>query len=198
MKYRLFLSLILMSILALPAIGQPIPKSDTDEPLKLKIIGSIGLEPGVGAYHTMLFADAELGMRINHSFEIGAYYATSLNGLYPYGFERTEYLNYFDHGGIWLGYIFQPKKDIHPFIRIKSGQGNFAIGMDLGENYNNLPCFVVQPSAGFEYNIVKYFKISLEVYYRYASSTDIYLYKTDNPGGTGINLRFTAGIPGDI
>jgi len=198
MKYRLFLFLFLMSLLSQSTLAQSGLNPSSQQSLNLKFLGSFGLEPGIGAYHSMLFADAELGIRLNHSYEIGAYYSSSLNGLYPYGFERTEYLNFFDHGGIWLGYIFQPEKQVHPFLRIKSGQGNFAIGEDMGENYINLACFVIQPSGGFEFNINQYLKVSLEIYYRYASSTDIYLYKDDNPGGTGLNLRITAGIPAGI
>jgi hypothetical protein len=76
----------------------------------------------------------------------------------------------FDHGGIWLGYEFFPKKMIHPVISSRIGSGSIS-----GENMNvesdddpyiNDRVFVLVPSVSLELNLTRFFKMNVGAEYR--------------------------------
>ncbi|HNM27458.1 MAG TPA: hypothetical protein PKL15_18570 [Saprospiraceae bacterium] len=67
-----------------------------------------------------------------------------------------------------LGYGFQNYKAVHPMINVDAGGGKVRMG-DLGSDR----VVVIQPSAGIEINIFRWFHLGLEGGYRFVTDTDL-------------------------
>lgn len=66
-----------------------------------------------------------------------------------------------------LGYAFIPYKAIHPVLGFDIGRGRLTLaGADDR-------VFVIQPSAGLEINVFRWFRIGLEGGYRFVNNVDI-------------------------
>ncbi len=63
-----------------------------------------------------------------------------------------------------LGYNIASYKAVHPIVRVDVGGGNYNI-RDLGEDR----VFVVQPAAGIEFNIFRWFRVGAEGGYRFVT-----------------------------
>lgn len=72
------------------------------------------------------------------------------------------------YNGLILGYAVQSDKVIHPEFKLLVGGGDAEI---VGEGSDRV--FVVQPSAGIEVNVFKFFRFGLDGGYRFVTNTDI-------------------------
>jgi hypothetical protein len=67
-----------------------------------------------------------------------------------------------------LGYAFAPYKAIHPMINLDLGRGKVNL-QGVGEDR----LFIIQPSAGVEINVFRWFRLGLEGGYRFVNDTDL-------------------------
>ncbi|MCW5923889.1 MAG: hypothetical protein KIS77_16225 [Saprospiraceae bacterium] len=79
----------------------------------------------------------------------------------------------FNYNGGFIGYAFIPYKAIHPTLNVEIGQGRVRHSVEGRDN-----TLTIQPSAGVEINVFRWFRFGLEGGYRfvngsnYASITD--------------------------
>jgi hypothetical protein len=66
-----------------------------------------------------------------------------------------------------LGYAFIPYKAIHPVVNFDFGRGKVSLA-GLEDRV-----FVMQPSAGLEINVFRWFRLGLEGGYRFVNNSDI-------------------------
>lgn len=89
---------------------------------------------------------------------------TSANGrLYPVNFS---------YGGLWLGYVHPTLKVVHFFGSLKIGGGAADINLDRDNTAHPLfseTVFVIQPEAGVEVNLFRWFRLALTGNYRVVS-----------------------------
>jgi hypothetical protein len=83
------------------------------------------------------------------------------DGLHPQKFE----MNY---GGLMVGVGIKSWSAIHPTITIMGGSGTTRLA---GEGSDKI--FVVQPAAGLEINVLRWFHIGLEGGYRFVADSDL-------------------------
>lgn len=74
----------------------------------------------------------------------------------------------FKYNGAKLGYAFIPYKAIHPVLNFEIGKGT-AILTDQERDR----VFVMQPSAGLEINILRWFRLGLEGGYRFVQNSEL-------------------------
>jgi hypothetical protein len=67
-----------------------------------------------------------------------------------------------------LGYAIQPYKAIHPMINLNAGPGKVSL-----TNEGDDRIFVIQPSAGVEINLFRWFRLGLEGGYRFVTDTNL-------------------------
>ncbi|MCF8246352.1 MAG: hypothetical protein K9J37_18115 [Saprospiraceae bacterium] len=89
------------------------------------------------------------------------------------GSESTTYNgNYrkydIDYGGFLIGYSYQSYKVVHPRVSFLIGSGTLKVKDEPEDNI-----FVVQPSAGIEVNLFRWFRMGLEGGYRFVSNTNL-------------------------
>lgn len=103
---------------------------------------------------------------------IGGYGIGKTNSI-PYKPEEGDIEEYnldFGHGGFWLGYIFMPKKAIHPVVHSTFGWGSLLknrktdYGPDVNVSSNTV--FVVSPTIEVEMNFARFFKFGIGANYR--------------------------------
>ena len=73
-----------------------------------------------------------------------------------------------------IGYAFIPYKAVHPVLNVELGRGRATL---QGEGNDDM--FVIQPSAGVEINVFRWFRLGLEGGYRFARNVD-YVSLTDD------------------
>jgi len=73
-----------------------------------------------------------------------------------------------EYGGFMVGYAYKSYKVVHPRVSFLMGSGNLKI---KGEPDDAI--FVVQPSAGAEVNLFRWFRMGLEGGYRFVSNTSL-------------------------
>lgn len=79
----------------------------------------------------------------------------------------------FDHKGLWLGYIFMPKRIMHININAQLGKGNLEIYDDtFNEWMEDDLVFVTIPSIEAEFNIAKFFRVGIGANYRFTFDVD--------------------------
>ena len=150
----------------------------------------------LSANHTEFTAFAGGGgaVLLNRSIYLGGFGVSAIGGMNPDGYDDPEaFRNYFDIGGIWTGYVFQPGKVFHPVIDLKIGWGNFAIHDLFADEYMNLGVYSIQPSFQIEANINSFLQVDLGVHYRYVSPLDLYVYQTASLSGVGFDITFKFG-----
>ncbi len=89
------------------------------------------------------------------------------------GTESTTYNgNYrkydIDYGGFLVGYSYRSHKLVHPRVSFLVGSGTLKVKNEPDDNI-----FVVQPSAGVEVNLFRWFRLGLEGGYRFVSNTNL-------------------------
>ncbi len=73
----------------------------------------------------------------------------------------------FRFNGGRIGYSFLPYKAVHPQLNVELGRGRAKLA---GEGNDDM--FIIQPSAGVEINVFRWFRIGLEGGYRFARNVD--------------------------
>lgn len=97
------------------------------------------------------------------------------------------------HGGFWLGYHHQRHKLLHVFASAKLGWGDIDVKYNGNGPRPSDNIFVVQPEAGFEVNLFRWFKLAGTVGYRSVTGVnEIETYSnSDFSGVTGaLTFRF--------
>ena len=74
----------------------------------------------------------------------------------------------FKHNGFHLHFYPKKEKIIHPAFGFMMGGGELKDALG-----NKDPLFVVQPTAGFEINVFKWWKVGTDAGYRFVSRTDL-------------------------
>ena len=101
----------------------------------------------------------------------------------------------FGHGGIWLGYIFKPKKLIHYNISSKFGWGNIRISEKQGSHEpilsDNVFCFT--PQIEGEINISYWFRINASVGYRLVEGVHNDYFKPGDFSSPAVGISFIFG-----
>ena len=148
---------------------------------KQSISGFFSLEPMVSNYDGNLSYNqiANVAVLINRRFYLGGYGETLLATRSGNLFEDVDcFVPDFGSTGLLIGSIIQPEKLVHFDLRIKMGLGALRLGEDstisIGNDFisDYEPVFVVQPSAGIEVNITKFFKLNTHIGYRYVGDID--------------------------
>ncbi|MFT5764943.1 MAG: hypothetical protein ACI8VT_003442 [Saprospiraceae bacterium] len=103
----------------------------------------------------------------------------------------------FAHGGFWLGGTFMPDNLIHLYVSTKLGWGAIGIEFD-DDDFDYLDdVFVVQPEAGLEVNIFKWFRVAGTASYRLVDGIGVNSgLDSDAFDGFGFNLTFRFGFFG--
>ncbi len=140
------------------------------------------------------FMGGEGGIILNNHYSLGLYITTAVGGFYPPGFDDLSYYrNYFDQGGLVAAYEMTPHALIHPFVKVRMGYGNLALGESLGTTYLNLGLYVLQPSVGMKININSHLRGGVAMFYRIVNPVDLYLQKDANFNAVGLSLILEVG-----
>lgn len=85
----------------------------------------------------------------------------------------------FGHGGLWTGYIFQPKKAFNFAADVKIGWGSYSVtdksvpGDEYKwENYVVDNVFVLTPQVKLNMNLLKWMRASVGIGYRYVAGVN--------------------------
>ncbi|MBK8921145.1 MAG: hypothetical protein IPM81_06485 [Saprospirales bacterium] len=85
-----------------------------------------------------------------------------------------------------LGYGFQNFRAVHPIVQVDAGRGKVKLA---GEGEDHV--FVIQPSAGVEINIFRWFHLGLEGGYRFVTDSNLSLSDQQLSGAFGqASLKF--------
>ena len=93
-----------------------------------------------------------------------------------------------DYGGLLLGFVPKSYRAIHPKFSFLMGGGKVKID---GEGDDKI--FVVQPAAGAEVNVFRWFKLSLEGGYRFVSDSSFDPPANEDLSGFFGELKFRFG-----
>ncbi|MCC6724726.1 MAG: hypothetical protein IT258_09460 [Saprospiraceae bacterium] len=125
-----------------------------------------------------MWGGSNLGMSFggdNHGMA-GGFFGLEFNKALTVGIsgikstESTDYTGQFDldYRGLLLGYTYLSHKVIHP--RVSFLMGNGKLKLKGGEDDT---VFVIQPSAGAEVNVFRWFRLGVEGGYRFISNTSL-------------------------
>jgi hypothetical protein len=125
--------------------------------------GNVGLIGFDGENNGM--AGGFFGLEFSKSLFLG-YMGSNGSASTTYNGNTRKYdINY---GGFLIGYAYKPFKVIHPRVNFLMGSGSLKV-KDQPDDY----IFVVQPSAGVEVNLFRWFRLGLEGGYRFVSNTNL-------------------------
>ena len=134
---------------------------------------------------------------LNDHLFFGGFGYSALGGFKPDALtEEDGYKDYFEYGGVWIGYIFQPNKVFHPVLDLQAGWGNAAIEYLEEGTITNFTAYVIKPSVEIEMNVYRFMRVGLNVSYRHVSEIDMSTGTTAslyNFSGPGIGLSFKFG-----
>jgi hypothetical protein len=122
--------------------------------------GLVGFD---GDNHGM--AGGFFGLEFSKSLLLGYSGASTSESTTYNGVLRKYDLNY---GGLLVGYAYKPHKVVHPRVGFLMGGGNLKIKDEPDD-----AVFVVQPSAGVEVNLFRWFRMGLEGGYRFVSNVSL-------------------------
>lgn len=122
------------------------------------------------------------GLLISQTVFIGGYFEGMMTNHYREDLRTVVYIEKpeiaFEHGGIWLGYIYQHNRAIHGGLSLKLGWGEIDLE---GNGYDNTSgvdydfrdrIFTVIPQAEIELNLTKWFKVNVGLGYRFVTGID--------------------------
>ncbi|MDX1684502.1 MAG: hypothetical protein R3275_04650 [Saprospiraceae bacterium] len=95
-----------------------------------------------------------------------------------------------DFNGIHIGYAHESFRVLHPTFTMFAGRGEFETQDEL-ELEDNV--FALQPSLGLEMNIVKWFRLGLDVGYRFVFDSDLVGYSDTDVSEPYVGLRLKFG-----
>lgn len=109
----------------------------------------------------------------NNHYILGIYSLNLENNIFS---NNNNYIGYemnFDHRGLWLGYIFMPKRIVHFNVNAQIGKGNLEIYDEIIDSWiEDDFIFVLSPSIEAEFNVAKFFKLGIGANYRFALDVD--------------------------
>ena len=121
------------------------------------------------------------GLMVNQSVFIGGYFEGLMTNHYREDLhtivDAEKPKISFEHGGIWLGYVYKHQKAVHGGLSMKLGWGE----IDLKDSENGNPdsdydyrdrIFNIQPQVELEFNMTRWFKINVGAGYRFVTSID--------------------------
>ena len=94
------------------------------------------------------------------------------------------------HGGFWIGGTYPSHKLIHFYSSLKIGWGAVNIQFFDNDVHVGDNVFVLEPDAGFELNIFRWFRIAFTGHYRWVDGID--------PGLSGIDSNYYNGFGANI
>ena len=168
---------------------------NSDNPSSVSGFGAVALDFGSinGDFALMMGGDG--AVLFNRSFYVGGYGRGLVTQLtYEYskfgslGFREYSEQAAFGHGGLLVGYVFNPTKPFHFGISGKFGMGGIGLYdrnnynyYDKGTDYISLaPVYVLTPQADFEMNLTNWFKFRASAGYQWVSSESLnYLTQED-------------------
>lgn len=143
------------------------------------------------------------------AYMTGVNVAAIFNDQYVLGFYRVDLENNifsnndnyigadinFDHKGIWLGYIFMPKKKLHFNINVQAGKGYIDLYDDVQNNWvDDDFIFVLTPSLEAEFNIAKFLRVGIGANYQFSMDVDRFNdYNNNDFSGPGAFISFRFG-----
>lgn len=104
-------------------------------------------------------------------FFIGGYGIGGLDFRDP-AVDLNNYRMKLSHGGFWFGYNHNQDKVIHLYASAKLGWGDIDVKFNGSGDKPNDNIFVVQPEAGIEVNLFRWFKLVGTVGYRAVSGVN--------------------------
>lgn len=99
----------------------------------------------------------------------------------------------FGYGGIWLGYMFNANKAIHPVLHTQIGFGGISYQNSVNNSDRNDPVLVLAPGLEIEMNVTNFFKLGAGVKYRYVLGVDEGDYTSSDFSSLGGFLTFKFG-----
>jgi len=131
---------------------------------KARIIGAFGAPIVQYSFHgdDVTTSVGGGGALIIDNFFIGGYGIGTVNEDIFDDIDRIELA----HGGFWLGATYPSNKLVHLYSSVRVGWGGVDIELDNDpDSFDGV--FVVEPEAGLELNVFKFFRIAATVGYRY-------------------------------
>lgn len=156
----------------------------------------VGGHGGFILNHSLIFGGGGYGLTTNSRFN-----DDTLNILMGYGGLRMEYvccshkLVHFSIpvliGGGGAG-VAKETKDIK--VEVNYSDDEDVIDEDNWSTIESSGFFVVEPGLNLEFNIIKYFRITMGASYRYVAGTDLYYISDSDLSDVSFNLGFKFGV----
>lgn len=108
------------------------------------------------------------GLEFGKSLNIGWSHSRLIDDV-PFGTGEYKRLDFNFNGG-FIGYSFAPYKAIHPMLNLEMGQGKITVTTPPFVERDKT--FTIQPSAGVEINVFRWFRLGLEGGYRFVNGVD--------------------------
>lgn len=115
-----------------------------------------------------------MGLTTRHTRKFSIY---NDNPEEPGAIETPLLYTRFGHGGLWLGYIYNPQKAINWGANVKVGWGSITLSEYTGSDYNWAPyesdnVFVLTPELNMGLNLLKWMRVNVGVGYRLVTGVD--------------------------
>jgi hypothetical protein len=145
--------------------------------------GNDDVEVSVGGGGAIIIGDFFLG-----GYGMGTTNNSWINDTEPFQIDLG-------HGGFWIGGTYPSHKLIHFFSSVKIGWGAVNIRFINDDIYIGDNVFVLEPEAGFEVNIFRWFRIAATGHYRWVDGIDPAISRVSSNyyNGFGANLTFRFG-----
>lgn len=194
MKKTLYLSIILSLLIGMIKLQAQQEEDTTQFLLSEKVVlsgfGSPFVEFSSLNNQFAVCVGAGGALMINHAVFIGGYFEGLTTNHYMDDLETIVNMEdpkiSFEHGGIWLGYVYKHKKPVHGGVSMKLGWGEIDLEGD-GYNYNpdldydfRDRIFTILPQIEMELNMTKWFKINIGVGYRFVTGIDATYFDDQN------------------
>ena len=102
---------------------------------------------------------------------------------------RTPAGEYYDMNsrGVHIGYAPYAHKRVHPYFQVYGGEARVSL-----EDAGSTKMFVTQPALGVEINVLRWFRLGVDVGYRFATNVDIADYNDQDFSSpyAGLKLKF--------
>lgn len=117
----------------------------------------------------------------NDHFILGLYKLDIENSIFSNNDNYVGSKMNFDHKGLWLGYIFMPKRMIHFNANVQAGKGNLEIYDEIFNTWlEDDFIFVLTPSLELEFNLAKFLRVGIGANYRFAFDVNEFDNYNDN------------------
>ena len=171
-KLVLFL-LIALPLLSLAQEEEEIQTLFANKPLKISgfggpVVNLTSISNDFALVHG--FSGAAL---FNQKFYAGFYVRQLENEFSRHFITGNSYDFYFNHRGLWLGYIFMPKSVLHFNVGLQAGKGELEYEDPVLYNwYYDDFVLILQPSIEAEINLAKFMRVGLGVNFRFLNDVN--------------------------